>query len=233
MMKRILSVILAALLLLPLLLLPAFAAEPDEYVFEYVEPVMTLQEDYDFPYDSEQGYFIYPGHLPDGKYYLQISDPVGTVYSSTEFDIIFPGWFSPTNTRSRFFESPRLPVSPTFRSGDGKIRDYSDPFVVLLRYYRDSSSSDFASSVQIYTTWWASSDAESYTSFGPFDSWLQIKLVRIPPPALDSVGVVLSENPTAAFDHIISLLPIVLPVLVCFIGIRKAISYVRSKVFQA
>ena len=66
-MKRVLSVVLVLSILFPVLLLPAAAAEPEEYVFEYFEmPVVYV--DYPFLPNDDYSVFWYDGVLPEGVY---------------------------------------------------------------------------------------------------------------------------------------------------------------------
>lgn len=64
-MKRVVLVFLSFLLLLPLLMIPVSATEV--FVFERVPTnIMFLGSDLDFFY--QDGFFVYPGQVPSGKY---------------------------------------------------------------------------------------------------------------------------------------------------------------------
>lgn len=66
-MKRVIPLFLVLVMVFPALLLPAAAAQPEEYVFEYFElPVAYV----DYPFLPNNGYsvFFYDGVLPEGMY---------------------------------------------------------------------------------------------------------------------------------------------------------------------
>ena len=225
-MKKILCLFLALLILCPILLLPASAAEPEEYVFHYMEPIMVLSDDFDFSESDSSSLYNYAGHLPDGKYIVRIINSNGEEYVSPEFVVTFPGWQTRTSLRSKLFSTPRLSDSvllPVIRTA---------PFFVL-RFNRSTVEDTVASSTSFYITYTNSDEFTTYDSFGSLREGYSVTFIRIPPPVLEKVSNIISENPSAVFSHIISLLPIVLPVLVGFIGIQKAIEFVRDKVNKA
>ena len=82
-MKRTLSLILALAIFFPALLLPAFAAEHDEYVFELIEPVSTYSRDYNT--DKSGINFVYYGVIPDGYYQMILTDSTGSQIVSGVF----------------------------------------------------------------------------------------------------------------------------------------------------
>jgi len=69
--KRVLPVVLVLSILFPVLLLPAVAVEPEEYVFEPYE-MPSLYSDHPFLPDDDLGTFAYFGHLPDGRYTMEL-----------------------------------------------------------------------------------------------------------------------------------------------------------------
>lgn len=86
-MKRALSLILVLAIFFPALLLPAFAAEPDEYVFELIEPVSTYSRDYNT--DKVGIVFVYYDVIPDGYYQMILTDSTGSQIVSGVFYFSF------------------------------------------------------------------------------------------------------------------------------------------------
>ena len=97
-MKRVLCVLLILALSVPVLLVPASAAE--EYVFEWVNPEAVVLDD-SYEMLPLSGYaFAYDGVIPDGYYtlrffssldpsfYLAVNDPFYFVCSSDDEDIL-------------------------------------------------------------------------------------------------------------------------------------------------
>lgn len=215
-MKRILCITLALLLLFPILLLPTAAAEPEEYVFEYVEPVALMSDDYDYVLDGR--YFYHYDLIPSGYYRVSFvydgeifltpayyfDFPERDNIKSLKLDIHFGAWddellpfyFSSVDSGLNFF--------------GGYSGPYSVPYIGLgfIVFYNDGSY--------------------GHESSFCYSNISDVKMISYDPVAEGLVGS-FHEDPHAAFSNILSILPIVIPVLVSFIGIRKAISYVRSK----
>lgn len=222
-MKRILCVTLALLLLCPILLLPAAAAEPKEYVFEYVEPVAPLSDDFDF--SSRNAHFECSDIVPDGYYRFTLVCS-GETYVSPVF--LIKAWeytsFGPVMERSNLFRSPVLFDSVSFLNSVGSLISWPDISisVQLSKIYDGDNVIDSYSQLRII------SGVDTVISS---ELW-SAKLTLVNPIA-ESMTDSFSKNPNAPFSDILSLFPIVLPVLVSFISIRKAISYVHSRLKDA
>ena len=90
-MKKVVSYVLLCSLLFSLLILPASAAESEEYVFEYFE-MPALYAEYPFELDENYTCFLMEGYLPEGVYKTSIicgDYPDGTV-SNYYFEINEP-----------------------------------------------------------------------------------------------------------------------------------------------
>ena len=73
-MKRIFFLLVALILCVSVLAVPAFAAEPDEYIFEVFEPV-SLYSDYEFfPIGSSYTSAACEHRLPEGSYDVYVFD---------------------------------------------------------------------------------------------------------------------------------------------------------------
>ena len=229
-MKRILSVTLAALFLLPLLLLPASAAELKEYVFEYVEPVMTL--DLDFENDGSSSAFRCYESIPEGYYYAILDFGVSNfgkelIYTSAPFllswtveDIMDVGNYVRT---SYFFASPVL-FDKILNENHLVQKDVYLDLDYIFTDFSDGREDSF----QVYLYIKLKGSSSTYIANPDYT----VTLVPCLSPALMNLTDSISSNPNALLSYIVSLLPLVFPVCMSFLGIRKAISYVRSKVSQ-
>ena len=238
-MKRFLCFFLSVLLLLPLFLLPVSAAESQEFVFYCLEPEMTLEEDYDFTGDPQYSTFASSSLLVDGYYYAVLflgKDSAGNdlVFTSAPF---YFSWslnnkyqYSPYILYSASFTSPLLFEKISYRMPDESFsRSVNDIYLNFSLSYTDYvDSSKVDSFVQRLTI-------RSFKTTGLYlaDPTFTVKLVSCPSPAVMNLTGSISENPNAIFKHILSILPVVIPVIVSFIGIRKGIFWVKSKLSGA
>lgn len=238
-MQRFISVFLAVMLLLPLFLLPVSAAESKEFVFYCVEPEMTLEEDYDFTGDPQYSSFASSSLLVDGYYYAVLTlgkDNAGNDYIFTSAPFYFSWSLDKISNYSSFtfytasFTSTVLFDKITCRNpNEYYSHSYYSIYLKLSLSYTDYDDSSKVDSFNQTLT------IRSFKSSGVYvaDPTFTVKFVSCPSPAVMNLTGSLSENPAAIFHHILSILPVVIPVIVSFIGIRKGISWVRSKLSGA
>lgn len=202
-MKKILCITLSLLLILPMLLLPASAAEYEEFTLYPYQVAVPMSDDF-VSVDSVSQFYYYEGLLPTGYYQFYVfreDDPLEYITSVVYLDI------------------DSLVGSVSYGSSDWARLDCtflnSDKFTYCTVYLKEISGS-FYTCIAI---------ANAYPGSRPA---LARYFGDTPPSASAFDG--LSIDGSALIQHIVSLLPIVIPVVVCFIGIRKAIRFVRNKV---
>lgn len=197
-MKRYFALILAFTLLIPVLALPAMAAEePVEYVFA-----------------RDGSTLVCDGEIPLGTYEVLFS---GT-YSSAPFEFLF----GPVSLRDT------LTIGSVVRSFFNFI-DLSDMYV-KLGIPSGSRTSDF----RITITTRYRSDGSPYSVFGVTNSyaggsssWGLSRLDSVTLRKVDFLSIVSDLSMDSVVSQVVSLLPLVLGAIICFIGLRKGIAYVR------
>ena len=218
-MKRFLCFTLALLLLIPVLLLPAAAAERKEYVFEYVEPVVTYSNDYEFS-DFASNRLFCPEIPADGVYRLSFVYG-GVTYTTFPFELIAPTvindyvWISFGDWDEQIWDPPY----PDYTKDLGMWFECCSEYTMGYPFCFGVFSFD-------------SDGFPSSHAFFHVRDFLDVKLISYD-PIFDSLTGAFSFDPHALLTHVLSLLPIVLPVVVGFIGIRKAVAWLRSKLSEA
>lgn len=219
-MKRILCVTLALLLLFPILLLPAAAAEPEEYVFEYVEPLALMSDDYDF--DAYGSYYRCSSLIPEGYYRLQVileDKYLSPVFYFTPAPLV-PGEPGGTYNSESYFSPVLFPEVVSLSFDGNLLRNKNVSFEYYSSVFVMSAGSKYYSTISFLRN----EGSSTFFLSNAVVSMISVDIIS------ENLSGSLSSEPYAAFSEILSLLPIVLPVVVSFIAIRKAISYVRSKV---
>jgi len=212
--KRFLCLSLALLLLIPVLLLPAAAAERKEYVFEYVEPVATYSNDYEFS-DFKWNALFCDEIPPNGVYRLSFVFN-GVPYITFPFELnLGPDLECPYEISLGDWDDSIHGLDHDFllSFSKGDVNAYGYPFYFRVVYYDENG--------ELWTSLYFSLKDFSSVKLIPYD------------PIFDSLTGAFSADPHALLSHVLSLLPIVLPVVVGFIGIRKAVAWLRSKLSEA
>ena len=93
-----------------------------------------------------------------------------------------------------------------------------DPIFLSWDMYENPAGSYYISTYQLIAQDWDSSRADFY-SYSHFVSW------DLPAPLGSSFDAIYVNTP---LDEVLGLLPVVLVVIIGFIGIRKSISFIRS-----
>lgn len=197
-MRRIVLLFLALVLCLSLLAVPALAAENQEYIFELVPP-FSLYGDFVFAGDGQMA--LYEGYVPEGSYYLYLSVP-----ESSDWELFFDSPISVdySLTNDTLLEEP-------FTYSCSLV--YPDEIYSPEIWITDTYGSHGFSAFLIFSF----KGAENLT--GGF-----IKLVPVNSSSR-LCDIVSSDMLSGSIDEIVQLLPIVLVVIVAFIGIRKGISF--------
>ncbi len=219
-MKRILCITLALLLLFPILLLSTAAAEPEEYVFEYVEPVALMSDDYDFDAFGSACYRC-SSLVPEGYYRLQVI--LEDKYLSPVFYFspapLVPGEPGGVYDSKSYFSPVLFPEVISFSLSGNLLRNKNVSFQYYSSVIVMGDGSDYYSTISFLRN----EGSSSFSLSNAVVSMISVDIIS------ENLAGSLSSEPYAAFSSILSILPLVIPVLVSFIGIRKAISYVRSK----
>ncbi len=118
-MKRFFPVVLAFVIIIPALLLPAAAAGSEEFIFEFYESVTTFS---DYPFDNNVTYYLYNGILPEGQYTIDfVLDPyykdLVDIQHSDVISIVYDDYISGVGYGAIFFTNLTMisaQVSQTF-----------------------------------------------------------------------------------------------------------------------
>ena len=213
-MKRFLCVFLSVMVLLPLLFLPVLAAADNEYLFERFEIPVALDVFPFFPNDSLV--YIYEGYLPEGLYTIDGSFTPSFVGNRLDIPgVHFVQYEYIAGDDLEGYAAP-LSLSLTLYHPSGEVMNTVSGEVVV--FVQDLDSEPFTMLI------FAGSDEFTFV----FDSFKFISHDQ----GNGLIGDFL-EDPNNVFNPIISILPVVIPVAVSFFGIRKAISWLRSKLSGA
>lgn len=213
-MKRFLCVFLSVLLLLPLFFIPVFAAADKEYLFERFEIPVALDVFPFFPNDSLV--YIYEGYLPEGLYTIDGSfTPSFAGYSVDIPGVHFVQYEYIEGDDLEGYAAP-LSLSFTLYDPSGDVMSIDSGEVVV--FVQDLDSEPF--------TMLAFTGSDEFTFI--FDSCKFVSYDQ----GNGLIGDFL-EDPNNVFNPIISILPVVIPVVVSFVGTRKVISWLRSKLSGA
>ena len=196
-MKRFISVflLLAFCLSVPLV---AFAAEPEEYIFEMMPPVSML-DDYDFIREATF-YCAYDGVLPEGVYDVFLFDNRDLIQADSSV-IISYSYDSglPVAVFTIPFVYNGYPVSFSCTLADYTSNDGSS--VLFPELVGDDSFS---------------LPEGSYIKFVPKDFDISL------------TDYVSSDSLAPLLDEIVVLLPVVMVVIVGYIAIRKALQWLQG-----
>ncbi len=218
-MKKFFAIFLSVVMILPVLLLPAAAFDTsDVYCLEPYSPISVYSSGTELEgNDMLYTYCFFPDSpLPCGDYYIEFERD-GIVYKSKSFYLEPPSLLNQTNQKQVLFED-EISIS-CGRSHTAKIGyDFLDTnFEETILYFAFYHEDGYSCGVPI-------------DSFNPET----VYLISYTPSSSGSSLDFLSDSVLGnVFDEIIDLLPIVIPVFAGFLGIRKAITFVRSKISGA
>lgn len=205
-MKRALCVLLLLALTVPVLLIPASAAE--EYVFEWINPeVMMLGDSYDFATAEGDTFFAYAGLVPEGTYTLSFQ--YWDAAEGLEIFVIDPLTLVYEDTVDGLCASCTVLVE--VRHGDYVESGYFEVFVCQLG----------SNSLLVFRE----PGATENFSFGDVVSVVVLTPV-VPVPSLSHV--ISSDFLDGVLNEIIVLFPVVLVVLISYISIRKGLAWIRD-----
>ena len=198
-MKRLCSIIMVLLLCLAMAV-PVFAAEQQEYVFELM-PSISMLGSFDFVYDG--GSFYYEGRLPEGMYQVTFCWYPSSVVSFNVMDE--PVCINYSTEFEGFFASVHC-----FTLSNA-IETVSFDFF-LVDSYSELGASVLLCDFPVDST----SYGNPYFVFTPIEnSWKLADYFNV-------------DTLAATLDHLIALLPVILSVIVGYIGLRKAIGWMLS-----
>ena len=182
--------------------MPAMAAEPQEYVFEIMPP-MSLLDDFNFNTDGELSAF-YEGPIPEGLYNVYIYEDDSLILASLSPISVKYSW-------SQIDGVDFLTSCSTVPYSDGM--SYNSYVVDALDYYGltlfELGTPNY---VGVYV--------------GTSVKFVSVKETTL--PAGKFADLINADTLATSFDCLISLLPVVLAVIVGYIGLRKAIAWLMS-----
>lgn len=201
-MKRFVVLFLTLILCVSVLAVPAFAAEPDEYIFEIFEPV-SLYADYEFfPTGSTYTSAACQHRLPEGLYDVYVFD-----FDDGDGFVLLCDSVTVDYSYLHEMEDATVPYSLSLVDLDGYtyelcIYDMYDVYgVTMLALFHEDTTLEIMVTVK----------------FVPVDTGSLSLSDYISP---DILGNVLTE--------VIAVLPIAILVLVAYIAIRKGIFFLLS-----
>ena len=198
-MKRTFFIVAAVVFLLPVLLLPAMAAES----YEFFPVGSTLNLDAEFSNYNELQ-FVYDGLLPEGEYYFTCDFHSDFAYTSIESDIF------------------------TVTFGPSPIPDY-DAFFNTIVHVSSSLHGGFECDVSLAYV----GDFTGAMFFDPED-WVDmtkidnVVLHRVSEDDEGLFSFITTDMMDLALGQVVTLVPVVFTVIVAYIGIRKAISWLQG-----
>ena len=200
-MKRLCSIIMVLLLCLAMAV-PVFAAEQQEYVFELM-PSISMFDSFDFVHDDGR-LFLYEGRLPEGMYEVTYFWPTDSGVVPVVLDE--PIYVNYSTELEGFMSSVHC---FTFSGSFGTAS-----FDVVLA----DSFSELGASVMVTFIDFPSDSplGDPYFVFTSVESSLKL------------ADYFNADTLAATLDHLIALLPVVLSVIVGYIGLRKAIGWLLS-----
>ena len=201
-MKRFFVLFVAVLFCASVLVVPVFASDPTEYVFEFM-PDIALYRDYVFTREGEKAF--YEGRLPEGTYNAFIfSDggwlpfgisPVTVQYSMEDVQYGFRYCFTDVS----FADGSRI----TFLVADTYDLIGASVFVVY-----------------------------SFEGRVALDG-LMFKLVPVGGSSVSISDYVSSDILSGVLDNVLALVPACLFVVISYLGIRKAVVFLRDVLHAA
>jgi hypothetical protein len=204
--KRVLCLLLALVLIIPVLLLSGSASEI--YVFDRIpRDIMFYDVDHDFL--QVDGLFCCAGPVPAGTYSVSFSGYDGDAYFLSPITVFFDDVVD--------IEGQSLPG--VFVDCTLVIGDLHYVGQVVCVYLESEDMTAFA----------ALPDSPLYEALEYADSASFVPVtLSVVPHLADFISV---DSISGVFDNLVSLLPACIGVLVIYISIRKGISWIRSRIY--
>ena len=198
-MKRLCSIIMVLLLCLAMAV-PVFAVAPEEYVFELLPSISMLDS---FRFDLDGRSFFYEGYLPAGSYDVKWVYNCGDSRGEVSYCSLSPA----VVLYDSLYEG--YPCSSFTVAFDGVLTESLD-FIVV-----DGFASIGVTILALYESL-PDDHVYAYFVFTPVNGDFSL------------ADYFNADTLAATLDHLIALLPVILAVIVGYIGLRKAIAWLMS-----